>query len=220
MTSLKKQLNVSTLLLLAVLITVGAYHAGASRVAPSQPATVAVVRLPDVLEGLAQRGEAQMQLQAMGDEINAERERRESEIEQLRSEHEQLRQQARENPEMTAEADSVEEKLVLESLRYQTWMEFSADQIDLERALVLQDLYRVIKRTAERMAEDAGYDLVVVDDSQGELSFNPDARASRTAQIEQQVTSRITLYANPTIDITSDLIERMNNEFQTGSASR
>jgi Skp family chaperone for outer membrane proteins len=220
MISLKKQLNVSTLLLLAVLISIGAYHAGANRIAPTQPATIAIVRLPDVLEGLAQRGEAEVQLRALGQKINAERETREKEINRLRTEHEQLRRQARDNPDLTASADEVEEKLVLESLRYQTWMEFSADQVDLERALVLQDLYRMIKRTADRMARDSGYDMVIVDDAQGELSINPESRASRTAQIEQQIMSRLMLYSNPTIDITSDLIERMNNEFRTGQAAR
>ncbi len=221
MKSMKKNLNVSAVVLIAVLLSIVAYQAGANRItSPANPATVAVVNLPAVLEGLAQRSEAEMDLRNMGTAINAEREKRETEIRRLGQEHDQLRRQSIENPDLTPEADAIEERLVYEELRYRAWMEFTSDQVDLEQALILQDLYRVTKRAINQLAETEGYDLVLVDDGQGELMINPESRASRTAQIEQQMLARVMLYTNPAIDITNNLIERMNNAYRAGNASR
>lgn len=221
MISLKKHTSVSSGLLIAVLVSIIAYQAGANRaVAPVQPATVAIVNLPRVLNGLEQRSTAEMQVRSMVSEINAERETREAELQRLRSEHTQLRRQARENPETTADADAAEEHLVLEELRFRAWMQFNNDYVDIEHSLVLQDLYRVVKNAAAEMARAEGYDLVLVDDAEGELTVNPESRVPRTTQVEQQMFARQMLYVSPTIDITDDLIERMNNAYRAGAAAR
>lgn len=221
MISLKKHLSVTSFLLIGVLVSIIAYQAGANRVAaPMQPATIAVVNLPRVMAGLEQRSSAEMQIRGMLTDINAERSKREAEVNRLQTEHEQLRRQALENPAIAAEADAVEEQWVLERLRFQAWMQFNTDHVDIEHALVLQDLYRVVKAAAADMARTEGYDLVLVDDAEGELGFNPESRVPRTAQIEQQMLSRLMLYVNPRIDITNDIIERMNNTYRAGAAAR
>lgn len=221
MISMKKNLNPSAVLLIAVLLCIVAYQAGANRtIAPVQPATVATVDLPRVLEGLSQRSNAEAELRQMAARINEERGQREQELTRLEADHEQLRRAAVDNPAAGAEADSVEERLVYETLRYRAWMQFSNEQVDLEQALILQDLYRVVKQSLAEMAESEGYDLVLIDDAGGELTIDPNSRATRTAQIEQQMMSRLMLYADNAIDITDDLVERMNNAYRSGAAAR
>ena len=66
------------------------------------------------------------------------------------------------------------------------------------------------------MAESEGYDLVIVDDSKAPFTENPDARVSREGHILQQIAVRRIMYANPMIDITQDLIVRMNNANNAG----
>ena len=105
------------------------------------------------------------------------------------------------------------------TLQYQASAKFSSEKIDIEKALVLEDLSKAIKEAAKQMAVAARLDLVLVDDSKGDLSKNADSRISREAQIMQQVAERGLLYANPEIDITDDLIERMNNAFRNGGAT-
>lgn len=217
MICIKKHVNITTLLLIAALVSAIAYQAGASRtISPVQPTKVAVVNLPRVLEGLEQRGAAEMEVHAILAKINEERKSREDELRRLDTEFSQLRQQAQENPDVLTDAEAAAEQLELEDLRYRAWLQIQNEQVDIEHALVLQDLYRAVKRAAADMAESEGYDLVLVEDAEGELTINPEARVSRAAQIEQQMLSRLMLHVNPTIDITDDLIERMNNAYRAG----
>ena len=103
------------------------------------------------------------------------------------------------------------------TLKYQAWARFSTDKIDIEKALVLHDIYRSIKTAVSQMASSSGYDVVLVDDSQGELTTSTEARVPRESQIRQQIAGRRMLYGNPMIDITDDLIARMNNAHKAGS---
>jgi Skp family chaperone for outer membrane proteins len=146
-----------------------------------------------------------MRLQDMAAEIDAEKERREAEIESLRQEVDALQ------PGDTK--DAKQRDLQEAVISYQSWARFTADEADIEQALAWQDLYRSIKQAAAALAQAEGYDLVIVDDSLGELSVNPNAQVSRSAQIQQQMRSRRLLYASETVDITDELILRMNNAF-------
>jgi Skp family chaperone for outer membrane proteins len=197
-------------LLLALVAAVAVLYetVGARSGSRQAPTTTATVSLGRVLDGLEQRAGAVMKLTAMADEVKVEKERREGEIKALRDK-------------LAATADEgerllVEEELALKSLNYQAWARFKTDQQDVETALLLQELYRSIKLAVAEMAETEGYDLVVVDDSQGELSWTTEARVSREAQVLQQIRGRRLLYATGAVDITDDLVARMNNKFRMG----
>ena len=79
----------------------------------------------------------------------------------------------------------------------------------------MEDAYRKIKAETANLATAQGYDIVMLDDSAGELQIDRESRLDRRTQIEQQILRRQLLYANPAIDITDDLIQRMNNAFKT-----
>ncbi len=57
---------------------------------------------------------------------------------------------------------------------------------------------------------------MIVDDSQGDLGTTEDSRLSREAQVRQQIAARRVLYSAPVVDVTDQLIIRMNNEFKAG----
>ena len=103
---------------------------------------------------------------------------------------------------------------LLKQMRYEAWKQFVIDKVDIEESLMLQDLYRSVKREAALLGTAAGYDVVLVDDSQGELAIDPDARMPRRAQVLQQIAGRRMLHVNKQIDITDDLVQRMNNAFK------
>ena len=103
------------------------------------------------------------------------------------------------------------------ALDYQAWISFIGDKLDVERALLLQDLYKSINQAIAEMAEAEGFDLVVVDDSEGELGWNDELKVSREAQTLQQIRSRRVLYRSTTVDVTDDLVARMNNAWRAGN---
>jgi Skp family chaperone for outer membrane proteins len=110
-------------------------------------------------------------------------------------------------------------KLEEATLKYAAWQRSTMELVDLEKSLVVQELYRNVKQAIANLASAEGYDLVLIDDSQGELQINPEAQMSREQQIFQQVSLRKVLFASPMIDITDDLIVRMNNNFNAGPAA-
>jgi Skp family chaperone for outer membrane proteins len=204
----RRVLNVPTVLLLVVLGSIIAYQAGAQRGQPRRPAIAATVNLPAVLEGLKQRGDAEAELNALGEQIIAEQERRQSALQAL----EERRQAVADE----RERQSIDEELALAALNYQAWLRFANEKVDVEKALLLQELYRSIKKSIQEMAAAEGYDVVLVDDSLGELTVNPESQVTREAQIRQQIISRRLLFTGTSLNITDDLIARMNNEYTAG----
>ena len=55
-----------------------------------------------------------------------------------------------------------------------------------------------------------------MDDSSSELPLNREARVPAQVQLLEQIAARKILYINDALDITQDLIVRMNNQFRVG----
>ena len=184
----------------------------------TKPTVIATVQLSVVLEKLDQRAEAEANLNAMGADVRNDEAKKKAELTKMQADLDDMRKAANDGS-APPEAIALQEQLALKSLQYQAWQRFTMDKVDIEKALQWQELYRNIKSAAAQMASANGYDLVLVDDSQGELQTSPDSRTPRAQQIFSQIVSRRMLYANPTLDITDDLITRMNNAHKAAGAA-
>jgi len=209
-----KSLNISSILLIAVLLTIIGYQAIGERPMMLRDNVVVTINLQRVFDGLDQRQHAAQELQKLHADFQKEREQREGELNAMREELRELVSAADPNQPLPAAAQRLEEQMVLKHLRYQAWMRFMNDKFDVEYSLMLQDLFRTVRNAASKMADIEGYELVLLDDSKEELSVNPESRLTREAQIRQQLTARSILHARDAIDVTNDLVERMNNEFR------
>lgn len=189
-----------------VVVAVLVYQSGGAAMLAGQPTVVVTVNLATVLEKLDQRTDAETNLRNMVEALRVEDDQRKAEITKLDNELRAMTE--------SSQKQALQDQAALSALKYQAWARFSADKVDIERGLVLEDLYRSIKAAAAELASTARYDVLLVDDSQGELATSPDARVSRESQIRQQIAGRRMLFASPAIDITDDLIERMNNAYK------
>jgi len=195
-------------LLAAVLLTVIGYQAGAAKFLLAEPTAVATVNLAQVLEGLDERAQAERDLEAMRNRFRDQDEQKQAELKAMEQELEDLV-----DPETRKQR---REELELKQLEYLAWRQVKVNQMDVERSLRLQSLYRKITEAIEQQSQAEGYDLVLVDDSSNDFSFNPESRMSREDQIRQQIIGRRMLYGTETIDLTEELIVRMNNAFRAG----
>ena len=210
MQSIKSTAKLTGIMVAVALATTFAYQAMATRSLFMAPTTVVVVDLPAVLGGLQQRSAAETELAAMGERIKAEGEKWQAELEAMNTQFEEI-------PETDIAArDALEDKFARKALEFQEWQRYKAEQADIEKSLLMQDLYRQIREAISEMAEIEGYDIVLMDDSEQELILNPEARISRDGQVRQQIRSKRVLFSKPAVDITEELIERMNNEFAAG----
>jgi Skp family chaperone for outer membrane proteins len=198
-------------LLVVVLVALVVHDAIGQRSAALDSTTVVTVDLRRVIEGLDQRAAAEAGLQAMGQQILDEDQRRQDEIRALVDSIEQL-------PEDDLDARAaMQDDATLRDLEYRAWRQFAFEQLDIEKSLLLRDLDRSVKDAIKELADTNGYDIVLTTDAAEELMVSAEARASREAQVRQQMISRRVLYANDIVDITDELIERMNNAFNAGS---
>lgn len=206
MMRMKKLINVPAVTMTLLLGAALGYQAVAQRaVAPAAP-VIATVRLDRLFDGLQQRAEAKVEVARLDQQMNDEKTRREGQIAQLEADLE--------DAVAAATRKDVKDQIALQRLKLQFWYQEASTVVEVEKALQLQDMYKNIKEALAALAGAEGYDMVIINDESSDLPFDRDSRVSPQVQVLQQISNRKMLYLNPAIDITEDLIERMNNAFR------
>ena len=103
------------------------------------------------------------------------------------------------------------ERLKLEALSYQR---FAAAQVDVERSLMYRDLYLKIQTSVADIAEQNGYDLVIINDVNREILVNPKVKVSREFQVREQLEVKRIVFSSSQIDITEQIVSHMNLEWE------
>jgi Skp family chaperone for outer membrane proteins len=173
---------------------------------PSGPAAqvVALIRMETLFENLNERADAKAEVDRMERDIAEEQKTRQDEITKLEDELKQMM--------ASAARDDLRDKIALKHFQLQAWTQGANEELEAEKAMRLQDLYRKIKTAIKALAEAAAYDVVVQNDESSELPFDTNARVPAQVQVLQQISNRKVLYVKPALDVTQDLIVRMNNE--------
>ena len=210
MKSMKITMNLPVFVIVILLAVVAGYEVFAGRAAAPGPAVVAVVRIGPLFDGLKQRAEAAAGVDQLLGEIETEVQARKESIEALREEHS--------NTVDAADRETLADEIALETLKNDFWLQTAKREHELDKAVRLQDLYKKVFDAIQTLAMTEGYDIVIVDDSGDELPFDRSSRVVPQVQVLQQLARRKVLFVNPSLDITEDLIMRMNNEFNAAQA--
>ena len=197
---------------LLVLAMLAPWPAQANRAASFGPTVVATIDLQRVMNSLVERADLEAALTAQSQEILAERDRRQAEIERLGGDLEAMA----EGP----EKDRMQEDLDLKLLQEMAWIRFVQQEIDIEKSLMLENLYRAMKKNIAELADIEGIDLVLINDGDNEFAVSGGLQVSRQDQLREQISLRRILYRNQSIDISDDLIIRMNNEYAASAGAR
>lgn len=200
-----KILNLPMLLMAAMFVSFAGYQSVALRnIANMKPAIVATVDLERVFNQLEERTAADEDLTKMADELQRDGDRRAKAIDALEEELEVYTPGSEQHQELL-------NKLALASHEYRAFVEWGRRKIDVKKAATLRRIYSSIKDAIEREAKDKGYDIVFVNDSLSPIPVSDESETSR------QISARRMLYSSPQIDITRDVIGRMNNEFRVAA---
>lgn len=199
MRAIKNSVQWPAALLIAILAGVIGYQSNAQRgMQQAQPSAIAIVNLEKVFNGLTQRGDADANLRKLAEKLDADGQAKRDSIERLREELELFMPG-------TPQFDETSQNLARQGYQLQAYLDFASRKLDVEKARALRALYASIKETAAKFALDFGYDVVFVDDS-----VVPLPEDGTEAETMRQISARRTLYANPQVDITQDVIDRMN----------
>ena len=198
--------NLSLIMTVLALGVIVGYQALAQRGAAISPPIVATVRIEPLFDGLHQRAEAKTMISALEEEIIAKQGQRQETINQLEIELEDV-VAANRREELT-------DRIAMERMKHQFWFQEARMELEVEKALRLQELYKSVKEALADLAEAEGYDIVMLNDSSDDLPFDRESRMPAQIQILQQIATRKMLYLSPATDVTEDLVVRMNNAFR------
>lgn len=164
---------------------------------------VATVDLSMLFERIETNATWEVELNTLAERLNSEATRRQEAIQR------QLEQaQASTDP---TEARAISDSAALMKLELDEWAQLKQIELDRERGLMWRAMYRSIREQAESLAKAESWDLVLINDSLGEVKFNANANISREQQVLSQILNRRMLYAGAATDITEQLIVRINN---------
>jgi len=115
------------------------------------------------------------------------------------------------------EKDTRMDAMRLARLQAEQWSQLKELEVDRERSLKWQAIYRSVREGARKLAEAEGYGMIVVDDSRIEITTQRGQNAPPLeTQAKSQIASLRVLYAGKSIDVTDKLRVQLDND-RTGS---
>jgi Skp family chaperone for outer membrane proteins len=195
---------------------VGVGIAGGTRLAA--PTAVAVVDYNQVLSNLAQRQAMMGEIETMSAAFEAEGQAKVAVMQELFEQMKVYDAQATAG-ELDAAGEAAYEALRDEfrrkDLDYKAWEQRSARRLDWEKSYLLEKLFQSVNAEIATVAAASGYDVVLSDDSGIEPQANR-RQPNAEAQLASQMRQRRILYAARTVDISQDVIDRLNNAWNAG----
>ncbi len=182
----------------AVIVFAAAHAQNAMR---SQPTAVAVVNWERISTELKEKQAIEADIQSTIEKFNEQQEKRKDDIEGLKAD---LDLYQPDNPNFSKTQQELEKKVI----EYRAWSEYQQKKLNDERIIQIENLYRRIVDAASRVASDNGYDIVLQKESE------PVFKDVNAQQVLQQIAMRKVLWANDSIDLTDQVIQRMNNEYE------
>lgn len=197
----RNKLNLPMLALATAFVCLAGYQTMALReLARLQPAVIATVDLERIFNRLDERTAEDTALTNMANELQADINARAAALEQLNEELEIYTPGTDQHQEIISQ-------LALQSHELRAFVEWGHRRIEVKKSASLRRIYNSIKASVEREAKEKGYDIVFVNDSIQPIAPSDEMETTR------QITARRMLYSNPQLDVTQDIISRMNREF-------
>ena len=170
------------------------------------PATrVATVNMTTVFERINANTPWEVELNTLTDRLNTEATRR---TELINEELKKAEALVESDP---TEAQNIRDKVALMKLELDEWGGLKQLELDRERALMWRTMYQSVRDQTISLAKADGWDIVLVNDSLGQIKLSDDMQVSREQQVISQILNRRMLYASDATDITEQLIVRVNN---------
>jgi Skp family chaperone for outer membrane proteins len=171
-----------------------------------RPTALAVVDVQKSFDSLSEKVQVEADLQSAADKIKQEELDRQKDLKQLQ---EDLGILARNTAAFTQKSDELEKKVV----EFQAWRNWQTAKLSRERGVRIEDIYRKLTDAIGRVAKESGYDMVLF--KEGPIRFPAD----KPEQISAMVQVRKVLWAADDLDLTEQVIQKMNNEYKNAATA-
>jgi len=195
----------ATGLLLTSALLVGVQAVAVHALPLLSPTVVGTVDLEGTFNGLEEWSQVQVSLTKRGDQMQDEIKRRQGELESLEADLEDY-------PQGSAKFKEAMKRYQMAAIELQGYVQFQQRKHQRFNDETIFDLYDKIKLAARTLADEHGYDIILVNDSVVEIPENSE-------NILAQISSRRVLFARQQMDVTDQLIESMNSTYQKSTAA-
>lgn len=195
--------NLIALLTLAAIGTVGYGVAHAAAQLMAKPTAVAVVDLQAVFDGAKIIEQFKADQLRWQEDFKTQRDARQKELENLKFELDAL---DKNSDQFKKKADDLQ----LKAYEFKVWGDFQQAKAQHEQGLQLHKLYRDTRTVIAQIAQEQGYDLVLFNDNTGDINWN------QAQELNAQIQLRKVLYAADSIDITDQVLQRLNTMHTAG----
>ena len=197
-----------SLVTVAVVCIVAGYAAVAASTHFRPPTVVVTFSIERVSADLTERADSEASLRSLFSKVETE----------LKSRNESMTA-LQETLQSAADADKPEivEQLNQLAIQAMSYKQFAEKRVDTERSLMFRDLYMKIKSSVADIANENGYDLVLITDDDREILVNPQADTSQEFQVREQIGQQRVVFASGQIDITEQIVTHMNLEWEKRS---
>ncbi|MDG2424025.1 MAG: OmpH family outer membrane protein [Phycisphaerales bacterium] len=192
------------LICVLVVTWIGNVRSDANQAPNASKTAVAVVNLEKTFNGLEQWVAVEGTLMDMGGKLEDEAERRREVVEGLQADTEDY-------PVGSEKYKEAERRFEMAALEFQAYVAMHQGRRMEYNDTQIRSIYEKIKDAANKMADERGLDLILVDDSV--VPIPPDSQ-----DILSQISSRRVLFARDQMDITNALIAEMNAAYRAGGS--
>ena len=197
-----------SLVTVAVVCIVAGYAAVAASTHFRPPTVVVTFSIERVSADLTERADSEASLRNLFSKVETE----------LKSRNESMTV-LQETLQSAADADKpvLVEQLNQLAIQAMSYKQFAERRVDSERSLMFRDLYMKIKSSVANIANENGYDLVLITDDDREILANPQTNTSQEFQVREQIGQQRVVFASGQIDITAQIVTHMNLEWEKRS---
>jgi Skp family chaperone for outer membrane proteins len=103
------------------------------------------------------------------------------------------------------------------SLQLEAHMKGLGTVLGVEKGRYVRQLYGRISTAAQGLAAQAGFDLILLDDRSLAL---PESENLTDSQLNQVIQNKNVIFAADSIDLTNQLAQQMNNQFNAGGTKK
>ena len=177
--------------------------------AQAQKATgVAVVDVQKAFDALREKVQVEAELQSAADVVKQEDTRRQQKLQELQQDLKILAAG-------TAPYDRKQEELERAALDRQVWLQFQQAKLNRERAVRIEGIYKKMVDAIGRVATAGGFKIVLFKEPEMTLG-----QITKPEQISAVIGARKVLWSADELDLTDQVIQKLNNEFSSGAAPK
>ncbi len=161
---------------------------------------IACVNVVQVLNEYQRQKDLIEEVSTLQDKLSAENKQRRDKIDTLQAELDRL------DPDDPTTLQRTREMLAMQ-IDYKNWADLTQADVAREFAVWSIHIYREFCKAVEEIARREGYDVVLYRGEFQAVSMDPDV-------IKDQIRSLHLLYANPAIDISQAVLDKMNADYR------